>query len=556
MTGRRFSVLNRRTFLRETALVETDLLVIGGGITGAGIALDAVSRGLRTVLLEMQDFAAGTSGRSTKLVHGGLRYLKQLDVRLVAEVGGERAIVHEIGPHITRPEWMLLPIIKGGTYGKWSTSLGIMVYDRLARVRKHERRIMLDREEALRREPLLRQEGLRGAACYVEYRTDDARLTLEVLKKAVEYGARAFNYVKAEEPVYDGERLTGVRAVDLLDGRTYLFRAKKVVNATGPWVDEWREKDGSKRGKTLRWSKGVHLVVDHSRFPLRQPVYFDVPDGRMIFAIPRDGKTYFGTTDTEYHGDLARPRITASDRDYLLDAVSFMFPGVRLTPEDVESSWAGIRPLIHQEGKSLSEISRRDEMFRSRSGLITIAGGKLTGYRKMAERVVDLAVRELRGETGRIFGPCRTRRIPLSGGDVGGSAGWPGFMKRKIRELMEAGLHGDDADRLVRLYGSNVDEVAKKVRESEEEASGFGIPPVLLGMLRYGVEDESVATPADFFVRRTGALYFRIHEVRLWKEPVIRWMKERFGWTEEEERHWREELERELATATTVTESD
>lgn len=546
---RSFSIRDRNRQLEEALLKGIDLLVIGGGITGAGIALDAQSRGLNTVLIDMQDFAAGTSSRSTKLIHGGLRYLKQGEVRLVAEVGRERAIVYENGPHVTKPEWMLLPIVKGGTLGKWTSSWGLWIYDHLAKVKKEERRKMLSRKETLQKEPLLRSEGLIGAGYYVEYRTDDARLTLEVLKKAVEYGAVALNYMKAEELVYRGRTLAGIRAVDRLTGQTWELPAEKVVNATGPWCDELREKDGSKTGKWLHWTKGVHLVVDQSRFPLRQAVYFDTPDGRMVFAIPREGKTYIGTTDTDYHGDLAHPQVLKEDRDYLLNAANQMFPTIGLTPADVESSWAGIRPLIHEEGKSPSELSRKDEIFRSDSGLITIAGGKLTGYRKMAERTVNLVVREW-GKGSRSFKPCHTDRIPISGGEVGGAKHWPRFVETKTAEGQGIGLRQEEAMRLVHLYGSNVDQVFDLIRNGKEEAKQAGLSPEVYGMLRYGIDFEMVATPADFFIRRTGRLFFGIDWVQEWKEPVISLMKEQLVWSDEEADHHREQLEREIHWAT------
>lgn len=545
-----FSVLKRAEDIKGTLSTEIDLLVIGGGITGAGIALDAQSRGIETVLIEMQDFAAGTSSRSTKLIHGGLRYLKQLEFALVAEVGKERAIVYENAPHVTRPEWMLLPIIKGGTYGKLASSLGIWLYDYLARVKKSERRRMLNKAETLKKEPLLREDGLKGAGYYVEYRTDDARLTLEVMKKAAEFGAKVFNYMKARDLLYRDGKLVGVEAIDLLTGEKHELYAKKIVNATGPWVDGLREKDGSKKGKVLHWTKGVHLVVDQKRFPLKQAVYFDTPDGRMVFAIPRDGKTYIGTTDTDYQGDLVHPRMTKEDRDYLLAAANYMFPTIQLTAHDVESSWAGIRPLIHEEGKSPSEISRKDEIFHSHTGLITIAGGKLTGYRKMAERVVNLVAAELAAEQGRSFKPCHTDQIRLSGGDVGGSRGWPEFVKRKVKKGVQLGLTEKEASKLVNRYGSNVDLVYEVVVKGSGEAEKYGLPLEVYSSLVYAVEHEMAATPADFFIRRTGGLLFDIDWVKEWKQGVIRWMANKLSWDDQTREQHAKQLEMEIEYAT------
>lgn len=528
-----FSMNHRLGQITKLCDDELDLLVIGGGITGAGILLDAHVRGMRTGLIEMQDFAAGTSNRSTKLVHGGLRYLKQFEVGLVAEVGKERAIVYENGPHITTPVWMLLPIIKGGTYGKLASSFGIYVYDILAGVKRSERRQMLSYDETLQKEPLLRKDGLKGGGYYVEYRTDDARLTLEILKEAVDRGATAINYTKATKLLYRDGFVCGVEATDVLTGETYEIRAKKVVNATGPWVDALREFDHSKTGKTLHHTKGVHIVVDGQRFPLHNSVYFDVPDGRMIFAIPREGKTYIGTTDTNYKGDLVIPRMTKADRDYLIDCVNFMFPSIQLTAEDVESSWSGVRPLIHEEGKDPSEISRKDEVFESPSGLLTIAGGKLTGYRKMADKVVTMVARELGPQLGRTYPNCTTDRIEYSGGKFGGSKHMPGFLAAKVNEGVGLGLTEKEADRLAHRYGTNIDVVHEIIRQGVEDAAKHGLSLEVYGALRYGVEHEMVVTPSDFFIRRTGSLYFDIDWLQKWQESVIRYLEEYFSWTPE-----------------------
>ncbi|KHF39318.1 glycerol-3-phosphate dehydrogenase/oxidase [Halalkalibacter okhensis] len=525
-----FSSKERQTILEDMSKKQLDLLVIGGGITGAGIALDAQVRGLETGLIEMQDFAAGTSSRSTKLVHGGLRYLKQFEVKLVAEVGKERAIVYENAPHVTTPEWMLLPMIKGGTFGKFTTSIGLKVYDFLAGVRKHERRKMLNKKAVLQKEPLVRKDRLKGGGIYVEYRTDDARLTLEVMKEAVRRGTKATNYTKAEGFIYKDGKVVAVKVRDLLTGKKYDIYAKKIVNAAGPWVDTLREEDGSKRGKYLHLTKGVHLVIDQSRFPLKQAVYFDTEkDGRMVFAIPRDGKTYVGTTDTFYNEDIVHPRMTEEDRRYIINAVNYMFPSVNLTVHDVESSWAGLRPLIHEEGKSASEISRKDEIFISDTGLISIAGGKLTGYRKMAERIVDLVAEELGNQK-----PCTTATIKLSGGDVGGSAKFESFIKRKIVEGMELGLTKSEANRVAHLYGSNVDKVFSNLKNNEEEAKTFQLPRLLLAQLQYGIEEEMVSTPIDFFNRRTSALFFNISWVEKWQGLVTDYMAQTFQWSKEE----------------------
>jgi glycerol-3-phosphate dehydrogenase len=545
-----FTNLKRNEILSKLKEEQLDVLVIGGGITGAGIALDATTRGMKTGLVEMQDFAAGTSSRSTKLVHGGLRYLKQLDVKVVAEVGKERAIVYENGPHVTTPEWMLLPFHEGGTFGSLTTSIGLRVYDFLAGVKKSERRSMLSREKTLEREPLIKKQGLKGGGYYVEYRTDDARLTIEVMKAAVEKGAVALNYAKAEELIYENGRVAGLLVKDQLTGAEYRVRAKKIINATGPWVDELREKDGSKEGKTLILSKGVHIVIDQSRFPLKQAVYFDTQDKRMVFAIPRNGKTYVGTTDTFYEGEKATPRMTKVDLDYLINAINYMFPEVKAKPEDVESSWAGIRPLIHEEGKDPSEISRKDEIWESKSGLITIAGGKLTGYRSMAEMIVDLVAEKLEAEEGRKFNTCQTKELPISGGDIGGSGKFEEYVASNAELGIQAGLSEADAKHLAAFYGSNARTVFDLFSSHKTIANQYNIPPDVFAKLIYGVEHEMVATLVDFYYRRTGALLFDIKLVLQTKDEVSSYMAKRFNWTAAEKEKNDFELENEINAAT------
>ncbi|WP_071460871.1 glycerol-3-phosphate dehydrogenase/oxidase [Bacillus massilinigeriensis] len=545
-----FSNRKRNDIVKKVQAEPFDLIVIGGGITGAGIALDATTRGMNTALFEMQDFSSGTSSRSTKLVHGGLRYLKQLDVKVVAEVGRERAIVYENGPHVTTPEWMLLPFHKGGTFGSFSTSIGLRVYDFLAGVKKGERRTMLSKEQTLEKAPLIKKQGLKGGGYYVEYRTDDSRLTIEVLKAAVDKGATALNYSKVVELVKENGKVTGAVVEDLLTGETFTARAKKILNATGPWVDTVREKDKSRNGKQLILSKGAHVVIDQSRFPLKQAVYFDTPDKRMVFAIPRSGKAYVGTTDTFYDSDKANPKMTVSDMEYLINAINYMFPEVKITERDIESSWAGIRPLIHEEGKSPSEISRKDEIWESDSGLITIAGGKLTGYRKMAETIVDLVSEKFASEEGKKFDSCRTKHLPISGGNVGGSEQFLEFVEKTASAGAAGGtLTKEEARELALFFGSNAPLVFNLFAQHKEEAVASGISNVLFAKLIYGMEHEMVATPLDFFLRRTGALLFDIQAVKEYKYEVTAYMSGRFGWTEEQTKVRAAELEAELVSA-------
>lgn len=513
-----------------------DVLIIGGGITGAGIALDSVTRGMKVALIEKQDFAEGTSSRSTKLVHGGLRYLKQLQVKEVAALGRERVIVYENGPHVTTPVWMLLPFYQGGTFGAFTTSIGLKTYDLLAGVKKDERRYMLSKEKTLEKEPLLKEEGLIGGGVYVEYRTDDARLTIEVLKAANEFGANLYHYIEATNIEQQAD-FYQVEAYDHLLKKTVHFYAKKIVNAAGPWIDQVRERNGDRGGSHLVLSKGVHLVFDQSVFPLKQAIYFDVEDGRMIFAIPREGKTYVGTTDTFYEGAPESIRVEKVDVEYLLNAIHSMFPNLHIHAQPIESSWAGVRPLIQEEGKGASEISRKDEIWIAKNGVITIAGGKLTGYRKMAQKVVDVVAKQFSTEQKITFKPCVTKKLPLSGGDISGSKFYSQLVERKTEQGITLGLSKEESRSLAAFYGTNVDFVYQFI----QEATGI-LPPVLFGRLYYAVNFESVSKPVDFFIRRTGKLFFDLPYVEKHKEMVVREMAKIFRWNIEEEENNRVQL--------------
>ncbi|KAB2338130.1 glycerol-3-phosphate dehydrogenase/oxidase [Cytobacillus depressus] len=546
-----FSNKDRQDIINKLTGENFDVLIIGGGITGAGIALDASARGMKTALVEMQDFAAGTSSRSTKLVHGGLRYLKNMEVKLVAEVGKERAIVYENGPHVTTPEWMLLPIYLDGTFGRFSTSIGLKIYDFLAGVKKPERRILLNAKDTLNKVPFLRKQGLKGSGYYVEYRTDDARLTIEVMKAAHEKGATLINYMKAEQLLYENNKVGGVLVVDEMTSETYQIKAKKIVNAAGPWIDSIREMDQSKQGKSLQLTKGVHIVIDQEKFPLKQAVYFDTQDKRMIFAIPRNGKTYIGTTDTFFSGDARKPKITNDDRNYLIQAINYMFPELEITEKDIESSWAGIRPLILEEGKGPSEISRKDEIWESDSGLITIAGGKLTGYRKMAEMIVNLLARKLKEEKNLDFDTCKTKTLPISGGNVGGASHFQAYIQSESENRTKLGLLKNEAMHLLSMYGSNASILFTMIeKDGGKEAVQYEMPLILWVKLKYALEFEMAASPADFFIRRTSDLLFDHRTVLKYKDQVITYMADYFSWTEEIKNNLLKELEQDINDTT------
>jgi glycerol-3-phosphate dehydrogenase len=532
-----FSALQRAEYLNLLSAKDTfDLLIIGGGITGAGIALDAASRGMSVALIEMQDFAAGTSSRSTKLVHGGLRYLEHLELGLVREVGREREIVHNNAAHIVIPEKMILPIIEDGNLGEFTTSLALYVYDFLAGVKKEEHRKMLSRAETVEKVPQIDSPILKAGALYYEYKTDDSRLTIEVLKKAVEFGAIPINYAQADAFLYTDKTVTGLGFTDLLSGQKHKVFAKQIVNATGPWVDLLRSKDNSLRGKRIHHTKGIHIVIDKKRFPLNHAIYFDTGDKRMVFAIPRPEIVYIGTTDTDYHDNLENPTITKEDVIYLLNAVNRIAPEAKLNLSDVKSAWAGLRPLIHEDGKAPSELSRKDEIFLSETGLISIAGGKLTGYRMMAKNVVKIVAERIGKSEGRQFAKCQTKHMRLSGGDF---PFFPDHIKlteyadKKYDEAKQTGISHAQFNKLFYRYGTNLDQITEKAYAyynlTKDPQKAWTKAEVW-----YTVNHESACTISDFFIRRTGMIFFYIDEIGPIIETVADAMAELLNWTPEE----------------------
>ncbi len=492
-------------------------------------------------LIEKNDFAFGTSSRSTKLIHGGLRYLKQLEFGLVKEVGSERAVVHRLAPHLVIPEKMLLPLYEKRGLGSTLTSLGLKLYDWLAGVKPEDQRKMLTRKQTLKKEPLLNPLDVKGGAIYAEYRTDDARLTIEIIKEASNHGATVCNYCEATDFVYTDEKISSVKILDQLGSKNLEVNAKVTVNAAGPWVDTLREKDKSKTGKRLHLTKGVHIVVPYEKLPVAQAIYFDARDGRMIFAIPRGRITYIGTTDTNYSGNIDEVHTEKTDAEYLIKAVNMTFTNTNLELNDIESSWAGLRPLIHEDGKSASELSRKDEIFESPSGLISIAGGKLTGYRKMAERVVDLVVEKNFDED--TLTSCLTGSILLASSDFKNDSAVKEYRKAIYEKLKPYHLQCV-ADTLVSNFGKQSDQIISNLENFSEDDQEVNLSKA---ELKFCLENEMVMRASDFFVRRSGTLYFSLPALKKIMKPCLRLMTAHFAWDEARVETERKEMERLIA---------
>jgi glycerol-3-phosphate dehydrogenase len=392
----------RASVLERLAREPFDVLVIGGGIVGAGVARDAAMRGLRTALVEQRDFASGTSSRSSRLLHGGIRYLAQGRLGLVREASKEKAVLGRIAPHLAEPLAFLFPTRRGTPWTWWKLSAGVRVYDLLCLGKNFGRSSSLGVDATLALLPGLSRERLTGAVRYFDALTNDARLVIDTLRSAARHGAGVCNYMRMTRPIDDH---SGWRCElqDAETGAMLTVATRAVVNATGPWSDR------TPMSKTrLRLTKGVHLVVDRARFPVPDAVVMAEGE-RILFAIPWGDRVILGTTDTDYRGDLAEPPCDAADVAYVLDVTNRTFPAAELTPADLVSHWSGLRPLVADPHGNPSDISRRHEVKMSNPNWWDVTGGKLTTYRLMAEETVDQIVRRL----GAKAAPCGAADEPL-----------------------------------------------------------------------------------------------------------------------------------------------
>ncbi|HXG67877.1 MAG TPA: glycerol-3-phosphate dehydrogenase [Blastocatellia bacterium] len=504
----RLSLAERAANLDSMSCDTFDIAVIGGGITGAGIALDAASRGMSVALIEKRDFASGTSSRSTKLIHGGLRYLEQMEFGLVRESLRERETLTRLAPHLSEPLAFLIPVYAKGTpsplgRNRLKLRLGLWLYDLLAGSRNIARHRWLTPEAVLQLAPGLESRGLEGGFLYYDCVTDDARLVVEVMKMAAAYGASAANYASAQGFVKTGGRVSGIEVEDALDGRQFTLRARIVVNATGVWADEVTKMDQQGAEKKIRPSKGIHLVLPTDKLNNRAAVLIpSLGEQRFLFAVPWQGRVIIGTTDADYTGDLDEPSAEKSEVNRILESAARYFPGAGLTNSDVISTFAGLRPLVSSGGKATKDVSRREMIFESDSGLISIVGGKLTAWRSMAERVTDLAARRL-GNSGK----CITEKIPLAGG--------PALEpdREMGRAAAEFGITKGTVEHLIRAYGGNYRTILEIARESAElRANLVSDLPHIEAEVIYAARYEMAATVEDFLARRTRiALLARDH---------------------------------------------
>jgi glycerol-3-phosphate dehydrogenase len=515
-----------------------DLLIIGGGVTGAGAARDAASRGLDVALVEQGDLASGTSSRSSKLVHGGLRYLENGEFNLVFEAVTERRILQHIAPHLVNPQGFLFPVYPRSKHSPFVVNVGMWLYDGLSLFRSPRMHRNLTRDEALEEEPRLRREGLRGAPLYFDCATDDARLTLETAIDASRRGASIATYCKVVSIAHDEQgRVMGARVRDVLSGKEQLVRAAIVINATGPWSDRTRGLGTDPISPRLRPTKGVHIVVDHARLPVQNAVVsFHPKDGRLLFSIPWGDRTYIGTTDTDYRADPGAVQATTEDVLYLLEAANGAFDGVALGPDDVIATWAGVRPLIGEEGAvAESSVSREHDIRIGENGLITISGGKLTTYRRMARELIDqaLGMMLVLGTAPREIKESKTDKEPLPGG-----VGWPedddhDAMGKKIVDAAKGAIDAAVGRHLADTYGTRGMEIARHI--AADRSLGARIVSDrndVLAQIDFAIDEEMATTLADVLMRRT-QIFLKDRDQGLGcYDAVARRMAAKLGWDE------------------------
>jgi glycerol-3-phosphate dehydrogenase len=532
------STLNREASLARFRDEEFDLAVIGGGINGAAAARDAAMRGLKVALVERGDFASATSSRSSKLIHGGFRYLPQGQFRLVYTALRERERLRRVtAPHLVRPIQFLFPVYRGRGFNRFTMSIGLTLYDLFARTPWAEWHSSLNSARVRESEPALSREGLRGGATYFDAWADDARITFENVLDADLHGAAVANYASVEGFVRGGDKsveplkgsapptvsICAARVRDLIGGRECELRAKKFLNATGPWVDEIRRMDDPASKPSVRLTKGAHLVFARTMLPVREALVLGDENGRIVFVMPHDRYVLVGTTDTDFSGDPATVTTDRGDIEYLLGVMAESLPGIKLTIADVASSFAGLRALVTAgEGtEAPSKVPREEVILESASGLITVAGGKLTTHREIAQKLVDRVMTEL----GKPATRCPTLATPLPGARPLGKE------KAAPDDTSLRGIGRDAAEILRARYGTRAAIVARIAAERPELAAPLsrGCPAIGAEVV-HAIRNEMAHSLQDFLVRRTSLTWRYPIEADSAAPTVAKIMAAELGW--------------------------
>jgi glycerol-3-phosphate dehydrogenase len=524
----------RRAALTALAGTELDVLVVGGGVVGAGTAFDAVTRGLSVGMVEARDWASGTSSRSSKLIHGGLRYLEMLDFALVREALKERGLLLErLAPHLVRPVPFLYPL-KGHAWERLYAGSGVALYDAMSYSSGHGRGLPphrhLTRRHALRIAPSLRKDALVGAIQYYDAQVDDARFVTTLVRSAAEYGAHVANRTSVAGFLREGERVVGAVVRDEESGEQFEVRAAQVVNATGVWTDETQALVGERGKFHVTASKGVHLVVPKDRVQSASGIILRT-EKSVLFVIPWGRHWIIGTTDTEWNLDKAHPAASATDIDYVLSHVNKVLT-TELTREDVEGVYAGLRPLLSGESDETSKLSREHVVAHVAPGLVVVAGGKFTTYRVMAKDAVDAAVH---GLDRRAPASC-TETVPLIGAD-----GYPALWNSRARLAASSNLHVARIEHLLRRYGSLAEEVLALIDKDRELAHPLdGAEDYLRAEVVYAVSHEGAIHLEDVLARRTRIIFETFDRGVGSARPAAELMARALGWDAER-------VEREIA---------
>jgi glycerol-3-phosphate dehydrogenase len=524
----------RRAALAALAATELDVLVVGGGVVGAGTALDAVTRGLSVGMVEARDWASGTSSRSSKLIHGGLRYLEMLDFALVREALKERGLLLErLAPHLVRPVPFLYPL-NGRGWERLYAGSGVALYDAMSYSSGHGRGLPphrhLTRRHALRIAPSLKKDSLVGAIQYYDAQVDDARFVATLVRSAASYGAHVANRTTVVNFLREGERVVGAVVRDEEGGEQFEVRAAQVVNATGVWTDETQALVGERGKFHVTASKGVHLVVPKDRFQSASGIILRT-EKSVLFVIPWGRHWIIGTTDTEWNLDKAHPAASATDIDYVLSHVNKVLT-TELTREDVEGVYAGLRPLLSGESDATSKLSREHMVAHVAPGLVVVAGGKYTTYRVMAKDAVDAAVH---GLDRRAPASC-TETVPLIGAD-----GYPALWNSRTRLAASSNLHVARIEHLLRRYGSLAEEVLALIDKDRELAHPLdGADDYLRAEVVYAASHEGAIHLEDVLARRTRIIFETFDRGVGSARPAAELMAGTLGWDTER-------VEREIA---------
>ncbi len=499
-----FSPATRQANIQKMSQGPLDIIIIGGGITGAGIARDAAMRGLTVALVEKQDFSSGTSSKSARMVHGGLRYLEQRQFGLVYSACTERYRLCKLAPRLVRPIAFIFPVYRTSKDSLLMIRVGMWLYDLMAMFHTLKRHKMVDARQTAEIEPLLAREGLLGAAYYCDCLTDDARLTLATIQSAHRHGALVANYAEVRGLLKEGDRVRGIEAVDRVTGRAFTARASVTVNATGVWADRIRRMDDPNAERMIRVNRGSHLVLPREKLNIQSAVAFSSADGlRAMYAIPWRHTCIVGTDDIDHGEDLDQVYATPAEVESMLDSVNHAFPEVNLAEADIISTFAGLRPLMSGEATAAYQASRDHHIVESEAGLVTISGGKLTTYRRMAEDLVDLVSKKLEAESGaETPAGCQTDRVPLAEDAFDADATAAGLAERY------PGLERDILEHLALTYGPASDELLTALQNDPEMGTRV-IPdlPYIQAEMPYAVQHEMAMTLSDWMIRRTHIMH-------------------------------------------------